>query len=65
MADHLFTVPAELTAALVLNQTAQSAWDKLPPSHQREHAKYVAEAKQKETRERRAAKTVQSLNARE
>jgi len=57
------SIPDELTAALARNKAAQTAWESLPPSHQREHAKYVAEAKQTETRERRAAKTVETLAA--
>jgi uncharacterized protein YdeI (YjbR/CyaY-like superfamily) len=55
-------VPHELATELKKNKTAQTAWNALPASHQREHAKYVAEAKQLETRQRRAINTVQRLS---
>jgi uncharacterized protein YdeI (YjbR/CyaY-like superfamily) len=56
-------VPPELTAALRANAAARQVFGRLPPSHKREHAGYVAEAKQVLTRERRSAKTVQALIA--
>jgi uncharacterized protein YdeI (YjbR/CyaY-like superfamily) len=40
---------------------AREAFDALSYPHRRGHARYVAEAKQPETRERRARKTVESL----
>jgi hypothetical protein len=54
-------VPTELTNLLDANPVAREAFDALSYSHRREHARYVAEAKQPETRERRARKTVESL----
>jgi uncharacterized protein YdeI (YjbR/CyaY-like superfamily) len=57
------TVPAELEAALAASPEATAAFDALPPSHRREHAEWVAEARKTETRERRAAKTVERLLA--
>ncbi len=54
-------VPAELTAALAADPVATAAWEALAPSHRREYAEHVAEAKQATTRERRAAKTVEAL----
>lgn len=54
-------IPAELTAALDATPVAREIFVHLSPSHQREHADYVAEAKKPETRQRRAAKTVERL----
>jgi uncharacterized protein YdeI (YjbR/CyaY-like superfamily) len=54
-------IPHELAVAFAANAVARSAFENLPPSHQREHVKYVAEAKQPETRTRRAAKTLDLL----
>lgn len=56
-------VPAELTRALAANPAARAVFEKMPPSHRREIAGYVAEAKKPETRERRAAFTVEKLAA--
>jgi uncharacterized protein YdeI (YjbR/CyaY-like superfamily) len=58
-------VPGELAAALTDNPTARAAFDALSPSHRREHAGYVAEAKKPETRERRAQATVERLLSRD
>ena len=54
-------VPIELQAALDADPAASAAWDAIAPSHRREHAEFVAEAKRPETRERRAARTVGRL----
>jgi uncharacterized protein YdeI (YjbR/CyaY-like superfamily) len=54
-------VPKELKAALAKEPAARAAFEKLPPSHRRQYADYIAEAKQAETRERRAQKAVEML----
>ncbi len=54
-------IPVELALLLDRSPGAREAFDALSYSHRREHAMYVAEAKQAETRERRATKTVESL----
>jgi uncharacterized protein YdeI (YjbR/CyaY-like superfamily) len=54
-------VPAELTAALRAKPKAQAAFAKLPPSHQRQWQLYVHDAKQAETRVRRAEKAAAAL----
>lgn len=54
-------VPVELSRLLDQNPAAWEAFDALSYSHRREHALYVAGAKRAETRERRAAKTIESL----
>ena len=58
-------VPAELTAALAENRKAGAAFAALPPSHRREYALWVDEAKRADTRVRRAtATTVKVLEGR-
>ena len=53
--------PAELLAALAENPDARSAYEALPPSHRREYANWIGEAKHAETRAERASKTVRRL----
>lgn len=54
-------LPSELREALARDTAARAAFEKLPPSHRRQYADYIAEAKQAETRERRARKAVEML----
>ena len=54
-------IPVELSRLLGQNPAAKEAFDALSYSHRREHAMYVSEAKLAETRQRRAAKTMESL----
>lgn len=56
-----FDMPAELQAALDADLNAKAAFEALAPSHRREHAQYVAEAKQAATRARRAERVVKQL----
>jgi hypothetical protein len=56
-----FEMPAELQAALDADAAAKAAYEQLAPSHRREYAQHVAEAKQATTRERRAAGVVSQL----
>jgi hypothetical protein len=46
-------VPMELTKALNKNRKAAAAFDKFPPSHKREYADWISEAKGADTRQRR------------
>jgi hypothetical protein len=55
------TMPADLKKALT--GAAKAAWEKLPPSHKREHVKHVLEAKKPETRARRIAATIATLTS--
>lgn len=57
-------VPAELEQALAANPTARAAFEAMPPSHRREHSEFVAGAKREETRQRRAAQTIDRLRDR-
>lgn len=54
-------MPAELADALAADAVAKAAWERLAPSHRREHAEHVASAKQSETRRRRAAEAMERL----
>jgi len=52
-------VPPALTAALEKNKKAQSAFAVFPPSHKREYAEWIADAKTDETRTRRITQAIQ------
>ena len=54
-------VPKELATALSNNPGARAKFEKLAPSHQREFIKYIQEAKQSPTRQRRADKTIRMI----
>ena len=54
-------VPAPLVAALKKNRLAKQAWDRLAPSHRREHVKHINEAKKEETRAARVERTIAAL----
>lgn len=56
-----FDIPAELQAALDADPKAKAAFDALAPSHRREHAQFVAEAKQAGTRVRRAERVLEQV----
>jgi uncharacterized protein YdeI (YjbR/CyaY-like superfamily) len=56
-------LPAELAAALARTKAAQRAYDALAPGQRRLWARWVGEAKQAETRARRAARTAEQLRA--
>jgi len=55
------TLPPELAAALREDARAKAAWDKLAPSHRREHVKAIDEAKKPETRKTRIERTLKML----
>ena len=54
-------LPAELSAALAGDAEAAAAYERLAPSHRKEYARWVGEAKKEETRQRRAAESLQRL----
>ena len=62
-AERVVEIPLELATLLEANPAAREAFEGLSYSHRREHALHVAEAKQPETRERRARKTIEALLA--
>lgn len=55
------TVPDDFAAALRQDDTARERFEKLPPSHQREHVLAIEEAKKPETRARRIEKALEML----
>lgn len=55
--------PAELLSALRKDAAARKLYEALPPGHQRQWQRWIAEAKKSETRERRAAQTIVKLKA--
>lgn len=55
------TLPPELVAAFRKDGRARAAWDKLAPSHRREHVKAIEEAKRAETRKTRIERTLKML----
>lgn len=54
-------MPEALATALAGDPAAAAAWQKLAPSHQKEHARAIAEAKGDDTRARRVAKAIEAL----
>ncbi len=54
-------IPQELATLLKTHKEARDYFDSLAPSHKREFAHHVAEAKRQETRDRRAEKVIQQL----
>jgi hypothetical protein len=56
------TEPPELLAALAENPVVRAAYQALPPSHRREYAKWIGEAKQAETRTDRVGKMIRRLS---
>jgi bifunctional DNA-binding transcriptional regulator/antitoxin component of YhaV-PrlF toxin-antitoxin module len=54
-------MPAELAAAAAGDPAVLAAWERLAPSHQKEHARAIAEAKGDDTRARRVEKAIEKL----
>ena len=52
-------IPIELTRALNKNKRAAAAFKAFPPSHRREYAQWIGEAKREETRKRRVEAAVE------
>jgi len=52
-------VPRELQQALQSNKKAAAAFEGFPPSHKREYAKWISEAKREDTRARRVKKAIE------
>lgn len=56
-------VPAALASALDADPAVRQAFDALAPSHRKEFARWVAEAKKDQTRDKRAAEAVDMVRA--
>jgi len=54
-------VPAALAAALAEDPTAKTAYDALAFTHRKEFARWVAEAKKEETRDRRVVQALEMI----
>ena len=54
-------VPTELASALKKNKKAAAAFDGFPPSHKREYADWISDAKGEDTRKRRVDTAVEWL----
>ena len=54
-------VPEDFAAALRGDEVARERFERLPPSHRREHVLAIEEAKKPETRARRIAKALEML----
>ena len=56
-------VPADLAAALAADPQATASFERMTFTHRKEYARWVAEAKRDETRQRRAAQAVEMIKA--
>ena len=54
-------VPVALAEALARDPGAQSAFDGMAHTHRKEYARWIAEAKRDETREKRVSQAIQML----
>ena len=54
-------IPDELAVALAGDNVARAAFDALSPSHRREYASWIAEAKRADTKARRVGRTLEQL----
>jgi hypothetical protein len=60
--ERVVDVPQALTVALDADPAARAAFDGLAPSHRKEFARWVAEAKRDETRDRRVVQALEMLH---
>lgn len=58
-------IPADINVMLMNNLAARQIFNKLSPSHQNEYIRWVTEAKQISTRQRRIEKMVAMLLSKE
>ena len=56
-------VPPFLKKIIAADKTAKANWDKHSFTHQKEYVRWITEAKQEETRERRIARMMQMLKS--
>jgi len=59
--ERVVTVPAELKRAFKSDKDAQSAFERLSYTHQKEYVTWINEAKKDETRQSRIVKTLEML----
>ncbi len=58
-------IPAALADALATDPDARAAFERLAFTHRKEYARWIAEAKREETRDRRVARALEMLRARQ
>ncbi|HEX7993742.1 MAG TPA: YdeI/OmpD-associated family protein [Streptosporangiaceae bacterium] len=56
-------VPAALAAALASDPQAKASFDEMAFTHRKEYARWIAEAKKQETRDRRVRQAVEMIRA--
>ena len=56
-------VPEALAAVLAADQQAKAAFDRMAFTHRKEYARWVAEAKQEQTRQRRVQQALEMIRA--
>jgi hypothetical protein len=56
-------IPNELLVAFERDTAAKAAFEKMAFTHRKEYARWIAEARKEETRERRVAKALEMLKA--
>jgi bacteriocin resistance YdeI/OmpD-like protein/uncharacterized protein DUF1801 len=56
-------IPAELKDALASNKKASAAFEVFSPSHRREYAEWIAEAKGEDTRKRRVNQAIEWISS--
>jgi hypothetical protein len=54
-------IPPELKHAFTQHKRVAAAFDKLPPSHRREHIRHILEARKPQTRQRRIERIIAQL----
>ncbi len=54
-------IPPELARAMDESHAARAAWGKLAPSHKKEYARWIADAKREDTRTRRVVEAIARL----
>jgi len=62
-APRIIELPSFVRKALATDKRAKAFFEALAPSHKKQYVEWVAGAKQAETRQRRAVKMLQMLNA--
>jgi uncharacterized protein YdeI (YjbR/CyaY-like superfamily) len=56
-------LPEDVRLALAAEEAAERRFATLPPSHRKEHLRWIEEAKRPETRRRRLETTIQRLKS--
>jgi hypothetical protein len=62
-AERTVEVPEALAAALAADPAAAAAYERLAYTHRKEYARWIAEAKRDETRDRRVVQAIEMLRA--